>query len=168
MYNVHSLVHISAEVEHFGKQDNSSAFIFENFMQKLKHCVRSAGNLVVHVGRRLTKHRLHSVRKEAVVNVSYSLDSYGYGTPDNCCILENGRCCQIINIVGEHAACIMFSNAEPPLVIPYDSRVLGIHKVQLSKGVVKTLPAKTQAFKCLFFPDYERNHLVFVKLLHAA
>jgi hypothetical protein len=36
VYNKHSLVHLSTEVELFGKPDNSSAFVFENLMQVLK------------------------------------------------------------------------------------------------------------------------------------
>jgi len=47
VYNVHSLVHLVDEVEAFGNLDNSSAFLFENFMQQLKHMVRSARNPIV-------------------------------------------------------------------------------------------------------------------------
>jgi hypothetical protein len=168
VYNVHSLVHISAEVEQFGKLDNSSAFIFENFMQKLKRSVRSARNPVVQLGRCQAERRLHGIAKHTAVNIGFSFDSYSCKAPDNCCILEDGRCCQIINIFRDQVACMVFSNAEPLFVIPCDSRVLGFHKVKLSKGVMKILPVKTIAFKSLCFPDYERDHLVFSKLLHAA
>jgi len=36
VYNVHSLMYLSTEVDHFGALDNSGAFVFENFMQVLK------------------------------------------------------------------------------------------------------------------------------------
>ena len=39
-YNVHGLVHLSAEARQFGVLDNISAFPFENFLGKLKKLVR--------------------------------------------------------------------------------------------------------------------------------
>ena len=53
VYNIHSLMHLSHEVENFGPLDNSSAFIFENFLQKVKLLVRSPKNPVVQLSNRL-------------------------------------------------------------------------------------------------------------------
>lgn len=39
-HNVHGLLHISDDYEYYGPLDNSSAFIFENFMKELKSKIR--------------------------------------------------------------------------------------------------------------------------------
>lgn len=168
VYNVHSLVHITAEVEQFGKLDNSSAFVFENFMQKLKRSVRSTRNPVVQIGRRLTEHRLHGKPMiEITPNIDFSIGSYGCKAPNNYCILQDGQCCQIVGIYREEATCMIFSNPLSLFVTPCDSRVLGIHKVKLSNGVLKTLPIETIAFKALCIPDFEKGFQVFMMLLHS-
>ena len=53
MYNVHSLLHLTDDVEYFHcNLDGNSAFPYENFLQTLKHCVRGASNPVVQVAKR--------------------------------------------------------------------------------------------------------------------
>jgi len=39
-HNIHGLLHLSDDYEHYGPLDNSSAFVFENFMKELKSKVR--------------------------------------------------------------------------------------------------------------------------------
>ena len=50
VYSFHSLVHL----------DNSSAFVFENFMQTLKRLARSGRNPVLQVSHRLHEYNLYS------------------------------------------------------------------------------------------------------------
>jgi hypothetical protein len=55
-YNVHSLIHIADDVEHFGKSLNDiSAFQFENHLQKLKISVRKAQNPIAQATKRIRK-----------------------------------------------------------------------------------------------------------------
>lgn len=46
VYNVHNLVHLPVDVLKFGCVDNFSAFPFENFLQKLKHCRKTLKQVV--------------------------------------------------------------------------------------------------------------------------
>jgi hypothetical protein len=166
VYNVHSLTHSSEEVKHFGKLDNSSAFIFENYMQHVKRSVRSARNPVLQVIRRLQEKTLYSSLVTPVLNLSCALENYCCKPPDNSCILEDGRCCQVISFGNEQVTCMVFAHTEPLYLSPCDSRILGKYKVRLSTGVLKFLPRHTTANKAMCYTDYVNSELVFIQLLH--
>jgi hypothetical protein len=113
VYNVHSLTHLAAETEHFGKLDSSSAFIFENYMQKIKRMARSARNPVVQVAHRLKEHDLCQNVTAVVGTSTCSIDKFCFKTPDNYCVLENNTCCQVLNVGKEQTTCMVFSHADP-------------------------------------------------------
>lgn len=55
-YNVHSLIHIADDVEHFGKSLNDiSAFQFENHLKELTKSVRKAQNQIAQATKRIRK-----------------------------------------------------------------------------------------------------------------
>jgi hypothetical protein len=60
VYNVHSLTHLSKEVELFNKLDSCSVFEFKNYMQTLKKYLQSAKNLVPRVSCRLQEFSLYN------------------------------------------------------------------------------------------------------------
>ena len=53
VYNVHSLLHLAADVSHLGCLDNFSAFPFESKLYQIKRTVRSGKNPLVQVANRL-------------------------------------------------------------------------------------------------------------------
>ena len=55
VYNVHSLIHLAADVQNFGPLDSFSAFPFENFLGKLKKLVRKPNLPLQQVIRRLSE-----------------------------------------------------------------------------------------------------------------
>ena len=66
----------------------------------------------------------------------------------------------------EFVSCMIFSNTEPLYTTPCDSRIVGVYKVRLSAGNLKTLTCRTAANKAICYTDYERSELVFIQLLH--
>ena len=56
MYNVHGHLQITDDVEYLGLPlDEISAFQFENYLQKLKHLVRSRNNPLCQLTKRLSE-----------------------------------------------------------------------------------------------------------------
>jgi hypothetical protein len=172
VYNVHSLVHLSKEVETFGKLDNCSAFIFENYMQTLKRYVRSARNPVVQLANRLQEERFYKISECASSNENPTaeLQTFSCKPPNNCCIIsedEEGRCCQIVKIEKKRVACMVFNKSEPVFTSPCDSRIVGIHAVKLSNGVMKFMQPNTLACKAMTYTGHSSDHLIFLQLLHS-
>jgi hypothetical protein len=172
VYNVHSLVHIADEVETFGKLDNCSAFIFEIFffLQILKRLVRSAKNPVIQVVHRLQEETSakNSLFSSQYVTATCELHTFSCSSPNNYCILlDDARCCQVITIDSQYVTCMVYKDSEPVYVQPCDSRITGIHKVQLSKGILKTMPRSTLACKAICYASQADDCLVFIQLLHS-
>ena len=107
VYNVHSLVHLTQEVDRFGKLDNTGAFVFENYMRTLKRFVRSARNPLAQVAKRIKEHGAFRSLSDPVVSNKLTLSSYCCHSPNNYCILEDGRCCEVVSIDAEQVSCII-------------------------------------------------------------
>lgn len=77
VYNVHSLCHISSDVERFGALDSYSAFPFENYLGQLKNLIKSPNNPLQQIIRRLAE--INSLNK----TISPSLQSIKYSVEHN-------------------------------------------------------------------------------------
>lgn len=53
VYNVHSLVHLASDANHYGSLDECSAFRFESYLHQLKRLVRSGRSALSQIVRRL-------------------------------------------------------------------------------------------------------------------
>jgi len=62
VYNVHSLIHLPADVQRFGPLDAFSAFPFENQLKSLKRLVRKTSQPLPQIIRRVTEMRHFSLR----------------------------------------------------------------------------------------------------------
>jgi len=167
VYNVHCLIHLSAEVDHFGPLDNSSAFIFENFMQTIKKSVKSARNPLMQIVHRLEEKKKFSKLLPTTRHVlEISVGQYSASPPNNTCILDDGRCCQVVSVGMEYVTCMVYSNTQPLYTAPCDSRWLGVFRASLSSGVLKQLPLNLRTKKALSFIDTAKSEIIFMKLLH--
>jgi hypothetical protein len=96
-YNIHSLLHIKADVEKFGLESMSN-YKFENFMQILKHRMRSTTNLFS---------RVNNVINSKVLDrpcLHYGEICYDVNKKNNHCSLHDGRIVEIVTINGDLAS----------------------------------------------------------------
>lgn len=164
---MHSLVHLNMEVKLFGTLDNSSALVFENFMQTLKKFALSGRNRVMQVIHRLHEPSTYSSKPvTSVPDTCSEIQCLSCTPPNNCCVPSDGRCCQLINKCATYVSCVTFSNAEQVYTHPVDSRIIGMHKVRIASGVMKRLPLNTEVHKAMCYEHYSTDYLVFVELLH--
>jgi hypothetical protein len=164
VYNVHSLVHLSKEVELFECLDNSSAFIFENYMQVLKKYAHSGKNPPTQVCNRLSEYSLYNSPKLQCLTEQCELHQFALSPANNSCILtEDGHCCQIVSKSRTFVTVMLFYNSESVFDSPVDS---GIYKVKLSHGVLKHLPLNILGRKAMCYPQFNANSLIFIELQH--
>lgn len=63
IYNVHSLVHIAADVERFGHLDNFSSFPYESFMYSLKRLLHKNNQPLAQIYNRISEINCHNIVK---------------------------------------------------------------------------------------------------------
>lgn len=167
LYNVHSLVHLSVQVEQFGPLDNSSAFIFENFLQTLKRLVRSTRNPVLQVANQLKEKNQFSISNcyESIA-LTNSLGSFSTNQPNNSCILEDGRCCRIVSVANDAVTCMVFKHTETLYTSPCESRVIGVYLTRLPQGILIRLPRNLIANKAMRLTQFLQSEMLFIRLLH--
>lgn len=115
-YNVHSLIHLGADVTKYGNLDNYSAFKFENFMQKLKKLIKKNNQPLQQLNNRLYEIDEHVTADEKSMpyaTVEYNLGGFLYRDllyadrkysvkpPNNYCLLE-GKIFKITAIVEQN------------------------------------------------------------------
>ena len=130
VYNVHSLIHLSSDVEHFKCSLNDvSAFPFENYLQTLKKSVRQSQNPIAQVTKRLTE--LEKSRFKCVVKNKFPRIST---TPkDGCFLLKNNDFAfvkekrqdgqLVCDVVGQHITENLFTS-------PCNSKLLDISRIR--------------------------------------
>jgi hypothetical protein len=96
-YNVHSLLHLRADVEKFGLESMSN-YKFENNMQVIKNELRSS----THIFRQVS----NAVQKGKFVKSNYSYDKVTFSSAikDNHCLLKDGTIVEIFDIQGDMAS----------------------------------------------------------------
>ena len=164
VYNVHSMVHLSDNIDDYGCLDNCSAFLFENYMQQLKRLIRSGKKPVVQIAKRLSESSgsIPPVPEEKVSSKS----------PNNAFVLNNSSCCEVVNRHGEPDGrgdqlfcCRVYERTEPYFVNPCDSRLVGIHKANLRWTCLRLLSSRLLTKRAMKV-DLGENQFLFMALLH--
>jgi hypothetical protein len=169
VYNVHSLLHLSKEVEVNGALDNCSAFPFENYMQKLKRLVRSGRNPLAQIVKRVEE--LHFQSSENNGNSK----KISIKRPNNAFIL-NGLCCEVEDQHGfDNYGCNQYlcrlyhhSDCEAFCSNPSDSRIIGAYKVDQCRAHMGVLSAThlQKAQRAILLQKEGQQSLVFLGVLH--
>ncbi|KAF5281933.1 hypothetical protein FQR65_LT14459 [Abscondita terminalis] len=117
-YNVHNLIHLTADVERNGPLDSFSAFRFENFMKEIKNCVRGSNMQLQQLIKRTIEkgnHQKEKGKKSPLKTIN--LGDYF--------ISETDEILQVRDILFDNVVKVKtFRNPSYFYLEPYDSRVL--------------------------------------------
>ena len=102
VYNIHNLLHLPDDCEHYGSSLNSiSCFPFENFLQGLKRSVRGKSNPVVQVAKRQLEFQSifgSAAKKELFAKISA-------GRKDSCFLLANNAVAFVKDVYNDTYQC---------------------------------------------------------------
>ena len=126
VYNVHSLLHLHEDVEHFRCSLNEiSAFPFENYLQTLKKYVRNSSKPLVQVVKRLTEaeeSNMHKKNKKIATHI-------GYNIKDGCFVLHDSSVAFVKQSIDEDtfsSDVISAAHIKSLFTNPCDSKLLNI------------------------------------------
>lgn len=163
VYNVHTLLHITEDVETHGNLDNFSAFPFENFLHKVKRLVRSGKSPLTQIIKRIEE-------MDALPLETNSRKKFSIKEPNNSYILENSKCCDIIGITNENEnnekkmLCRVYQNVAPRFLKPCNSQLVGVYVVDGRYSRIQLLDKKDIQINAIRVPD--SNKFIFMAILH--
>lgn len=196
VYNVHSLLHLTDDVRKFGCLDSISSFPFEDFLGRIKRCVRKPQSILQQIGNRLSDGYLKSkcnpflstaVTKEhesgPVVSGLLNLRQFrqvhlraGFivksKTGDNCVCFGAGRIglvCNIFSDGSEQCTSLLlheFCTKEPFFTKPLISTDIGIYKLSNIDKNFHICNVSEVVCKYVLLPEQEKNHFIAIPLLH--
>ena len=166
VYNVHSMLHLAADVEVFGNLDQFSAFPFENYLHQLKRLVRSGRNPLVQIVKRLNEMmNIPNTNKRKEGNLATR-------RPNNSYILDNSSCCEVTGSTGmvdnnqkQKYLCRVYERITPLFVNPCNSGIIGAFKVQTRYSNMKILSEEKLDRKAIFV-ETEHGQGIFLAILH--
>ncbi|KAK4877587.1 hypothetical protein RN001_010093 [Aquatica leii] len=126
-YNIHNLIHLTNDVNHFGIVDSFSAFSFENYMQRIKKLIRKSEKPLQQILNRTYEldYKKNIIPTESYPKMMYSV-AVKHSAPNlydvhkkiifkNFCIITNSladRCVRLKNGLFVFVECIGYCNNE--------------------------------------------------------
>lgn len=167
-YNVHSLLHLADDVEHFQCSLNKiSAFPYENYLHQIKRLVRNAKNPLAQVSKRLTEIKTFE-RKVVSANTKYNIAFISTKQKDSCFMLHSedfafvkekrpdGKL--VCEVVRQRDADNFFEK-------PCDSKLVNIVYIGGRTRTSRKLLEKCELFRKVICLPYSSGHVLF-PLLH--
>ena len=169
-YNVHTLVHLTADVKMYGPLDCFSAFKFENVLGILKRKIRSGKRPLEQACNRVAEtHFLEKgkVDRTQIGNSQAKLElSNGIvianKLKDSCCLLKNGDIVTVNEIKKQSVVVHHLYKKASLFMYPCDSLIFKIYDVCKDFKKV-TIPASHLQIKCFIYP-YEEKYIAFPML----
>ena len=161
VYNIHGLLHLPEDVEHFGCSLNRiSSFPFENYLKSVKAMVRSAHNPVSQVVTHLSTRQI--AKKQSTRKIGFSLK-------DNCFLLKNGDVAYLTSANNDQtylAKVVKRAYLKDFFKNPIPSSRAGIFTVENMESVcvLKHIHADLLACKCMSIP--RKASFVVMALVH--
>lgn len=164
VYNVHSLVHLHEDIEHFRKPLNKiSCFPFENHLQAIKKLVRNSSNPIAQIAKRISE--LDNIgRKEGLKNTAKVSNS----KKDKWFTLENGDIASVVEKRNDiYVCCIIKSRYKEDFFLkPCCSSIFGIYFVKHRNMEGTNIILKQDHFKIKLVGIEVDEGYVFIEMLH--
>ncbi|XP_047143313.1 uncharacterized protein LOC124817377 isoform X1 [Hydra vulgaris] len=156
VYNIHSLIHIADDVEHFDAPlDFFSCFQFENHLQMLKHLVRGRNNPLIEISKRLSESKGSFLCQEKTVT---KID-----TSKNSCFLTKSHVIFVKEIlVNGNIVCDVLEKERLDNFFDdfVESKTLNIYCIRANHVCMSRQISKDRLLrKCLCLP-FKNDHIV--------
>ncbi|KAG9278033.1 hypothetical protein AMEX_G5823 [Astyanax mexicanus] len=159
VYNVHSLLHITADAQEFGCLENCSAFHFESYLHQIKKMVRSGKNVLSQITNRLeeiSRMKLNSTEKELTMKRRNSIF-----------IMTPEKCCEVVSQeTQETVLCRVYTNLQPFLMTPCDSRLYGAYVTNTRQSKMLHVDKSSLQKRALMVEESHGNRIV-LSILHS-
>ncbi|XP_059196234.1 uncharacterized protein LOC131977004 [Centropristis striata] len=189
VYNVHALVHLSADARLYGCLDSISAFPYENYLHKLKRFVRKPEFPLAQIIRRLSE--VEKISTTELPRKDLRMQHYVGPVPDGLQAVAqyrelkteqwsmrvstgdnvfsiDGEICLVYNIIksveGIHVVFKVFTQLESFFDYPMSSDFLRIFVVLQPTGPFKVAKLSQVSHKCMLLPY--KDKFVVMPLLH--
>lgn len=158
VYNVHSLLHLSEDAQNFGCLDNCSAFKFESYLHQIKKMVRSGKNVLTQVANRL--------EETSRLKISHKVKAVSLKCPNNAFILSSEECCEVVTEeVNNMVLCRVFTNLQPYLMTPCDSRLYGTYVASIRNSQMRCIGKETLDSRAFIVEEHGGMRIV-LSILH--
>ncbi|KAK7130402.1 hypothetical protein R3I93_019896 [Phoxinus phoxinus] len=158
VYNVHSLLHLAEDAQNFGSLDSCSAFKFESYLYQMKKMVRSGKNILAQVA-----NRLEETSKSKMENKTNVMS---FKCPNNVFVLSPEQCCEVVSEeVDNTVLCRVYTNLQPYVMTPCDSRLYGTYTANIRHSQMLCLERQSLQRRAFIVEENYGTKIV-VSILH--
>lgn len=172
VYNVHSLLHLTDDARTYGNLDNFSAFIFENYLQKLKKMVRSGKSPLVQIVKRLEEMEKSKFFREHTQADACEILKIKIKKPNNAFIIDQRTCCEVVAKTNQKdqegnilLLCRLYERPDALFLEPCDSRIISVFKAARRNSRMKLIPMDCLRSQAILIDEGE-NTITFMAVLH--
>jgi hypothetical protein len=118
VYNIHSLLHITSDAIRYDGLDNCSAFVFENYLHKIKRLIRSPTNTIIQIVNRLIEIQCYGDNCHK-----------GKGSDVKGSFMINHECyCEVVDSTTKDGLllCRVFDKVQSLFTLPINSKMIGV------------------------------------------
>ena len=170
VYNIHSLIHLADDCKIHGPLENFSAFDFENELQKIKKCIKSAKNPLETVRRRLNEGYFKISNKTLNTFVPWKAikiknKSVEAGFRDGTFLSNENKICMVYKIIktaGLNTKLLVQEQVQqivPIFMYPCSSTNFNIGKVSFHSTIIE-YDISSYSQKCVSLPAGENCYFI--------
>lgn len=159
IYNVHLLCHLSRDVEYFGALDNFSAFIFENYLRRLKGLIHGFTKPLQQLLKRLDELNSSVINKSSSLSPEFSYE-YEHNLGPLLSSLSLINCKQFKKVIFHDFTFLIYAYSTPnSYFLSKQNVVVQIHNIVISKEGTKLLGKKFASYEPLYYYPFSSRCL---------